>query len=55
MTRKRYLPEKIISMLREAEILLAQGSTVGEICRQLVISEQTYYRWRKPYDGMKSR
>ena len=54
MSRKRYTPEKIISMLREAEILLAQGSTVGKISRQLTISEQTYYRWRKQYGGMKS-
>mgnify|MGYP001364447630 CR=1 FL=1 len=53
MPRKRYTPEKVISMLREAEILLSQGSTVGEICRQLVISGQTYYRWRKQYGGMK--
>ncbi|MFC1799239.1 IS3 family transposase [Thermodesulfobacteriota bacterium] len=54
MSRKRYTPEKIISMLREAEVLLAQGSTVGEISRQLAISEQTYYRWRKQYGGMKT-
>ncbi len=54
MSRKRYRPEKIISMLREAEILLSQGSTVGEISRQLAISEQTYYRWRKQYGGMKT-
>ena len=54
MSRKRYTPEKIISMLREAELLLAQGSTVGEISRQLAVSEQTYYRWRKLYGGMKT-
>ena len=54
MSRKRYTPEKIISMLREAEILLTQGSTVGESSRQLAISEQTYYRWRKQYGGMKT-
>ncbi|MFC1867355.1 transposase [Thermodesulfobacteriota bacterium] len=54
MSQKRYTPEKIISMLREAEILLAQDTTVGEISRQLAISEQTYYRWRKQYGGMKT-
>ncbi len=54
MSRKRYTPEKINSMLREAEILLAQGSTVGEISRQLAISEQTYYLWSKQYGGMKT-
>ena len=53
MNRKRNSPEKIIGMLREAEVLLAQGMTVGQICRQLSISEQTYYRWRKQYGGMK--
>ena len=53
MSRKRYSPEKIIGMLREAEIALAQGMTVGQISRQLSISEQTYYRWRKQYGGMK--
>ena len=53
MSRKRYSPEKIIGMLREAEVALAQGMTIGAICRQLSISEQTYYRWRKQYGGMK--
>ena len=53
MSRKRYSPEKIRGMLREAEVALAQGRTVGEICRQLSISEQTYYRWRKQYGGLK--
>ena len=53
MSRKRFSPEKIIVMLREAEVALAQGMTVGEICRQLSISEQTYYRWRKQYGGLK--
>ena len=55
MSRKRYTPEKIIGMLREAEVLLAQGMTVGQISRQLSISEQSYYRWRKQYGGLKIR
>ncbi|MBU0769639.1 MAG: transposase [Proteobacteria bacterium] len=46
MRRKRFVPEKIISMLREAEVGLSQGLTVGKVCRRLEISEQTYYRWR---------
>jgi transposase-like protein len=53
MSRKRYSPEQIIGMLREAEIVLAQGVTVSQVCRQLSISEQTYYRWRKQYGGLK--
>ncbi len=53
MSRKRYSPEKIIGMLREAEITLAQGITIAQVCRELAISEQTYYRWRKQYGGLK--
>ena len=53
MRRKRFSPEKIIGMLREAEDFLAQGITVGQVCRQLSISEQTYCRWRKQYGGLK--
>ena len=52
MARKRFKPEQIIQMLREAEIRLAGGSTTGEVCRSLGIAEQTYYRWRKEYGGM---
>lgn len=52
MARKQFKPEQIIHMLREAEIKLASGSTVGEVCRSLGITEQTYYRWRKSYGGM---
>lgn len=52
MSRKTYKPEQIIGMLREAEVRLSQGATVGEICRGLGISEQSYYRWRKAYGGM---
>ena len=52
MARKRFKPEQIIHMLREAEVKLAAGSTTPEMCRALGISEQTYYRWRKEYGGM---
>ena len=44
MSRKRYKPEQIINMLREAEVALSGGRTVGEVCRSLGGSEQTYYR-----------
>ena len=52
MSRKRYSPERIIGMLREAEVRLSQGQTIGEICRGLGVSEQSYYRWRREYGGM---
>jgi len=53
MPRKRFTVEKIINHLREADVLLVQGRTVGEVCRQIGVSEQTYYRWRKEYGGLK--
>ena len=54
MSRKRYTPEQIISMLREAEVALAQGQSVGQACRTLGVSEQSYYRWRKEYGGLRT-
>jgi putative transposase len=53
MARKRFSPEQIIGMLREAEVRLSQGEKVKGICRGLGITEQAYYRWRKDYGGMK--
>ena len=53
MSRKRFTPEQIITKLREAEVALSQGMTVGQVCRQQGIVEQTYYRWRKEYVGLK--
>ena len=53
MARKRYSSEQIIRMLREAEVLLNKGSSVIEVSRKLGIAEQTYYRWRKDYGGMR--
>ena len=47
MARKRYTPEQIIGMLREAEVRLPQGEKVGTICRYLGVSELSYYRWRR--------
>lgn len=54
MPRKSHTTEQIIGKLREAEVLLSQGKTVGEICRSFSISEQTYYRWRKEYGGLRT-
>jgi putative transposase len=53
MSRKRYTPEQIIGKLREAEVALARGETVGQVCRTLGIAEQTFYRWRREYGGLK--
>jgi putative transposase len=53
MVRKFYTPEQIINKLREVEILLNQGANVGEACRKIGVTEQTYYRWRKEYGGMR--
>ena len=53
MARKRHNAEEIIHRLWEADVLLGQGETVGQVCKQLGVVEQTYYRWRKAYGGMK--
>jgi len=53
MKKKGFTAEQIIGKLREAEVLLGQGSTVGEVSRKLGITEQTYYRWRREYGGMR--
>jgi transposase-like protein len=51
--KKRYTAEQIIGLLRQAEVELAQGRSVGEICRGLGVSEASYYRWRSEYGGLK--
>ena len=48
-----YKPEQIINMLREAEVGLSQGKTLGQVCRTLGIFEQSYYRWRRDYGGLR--
>jgi putative transposase len=53
MARKRYTTEQIIGILREAEVRLSQGQTIGTICRSVGVSEQSYYRWRREYGGLK--
>ena len=53
MTRKRFTPEEIIGKLRAAEVGLAQGGRVAEVCKGLGITEQTFYRWRREYGGLR--
>jgi|SRR3972149_3934205 len=53
MSKKRHSVETIITKLREAEVLVAKGEGVPEICRQIGVTEQTYYRWRKEYGGLR--
>ena len=54
MSRKRFTAEQIIGLLREADVKLSQGRNVGQVSRDMGITEQTYYRWRKEYGGMKT-
>ncbi len=53
MVRKAYTAEQIINKLREVEVLISQGATTGEASRKAGITEQTYYRWRREYGGMR--
>ena len=52
MGRKRYTAEQIIRLLRQSEVLSSEGSNVPEICREMGVTVNTYYRWRKEYGGM---
>lgn len=53
MARKKHTVEQIIGKLREAEVALSKGQTVLQVCRTLGVTEQTYYRWRQEYGGLK--
>jgi len=53
MSKKKYRSEEIIRILREAEVLISQGVVTKQACRQLGITDQTFYRWRKEYGGLK--
>ncbi len=53
MARKRHTAEQIIARLREAEVALAKGQPLADVVRKLEISEQTYYRWRREYGGLR--
>ena len=52
MARRRHTPEQIITKLREAEVGLAPGRSVAQVCKALEVTEQTYYRWRTEYGGL---
>jgi transposase-like protein len=54
MAKKRHTAEQIISKLREAEVLLAKGTKIPQVSRKIGITEQTYYRWRKEYGGVRT-
>jgi putative transposase len=53
MPKKRFTSEQIIGKLREAEVALAKGTSMPLVCKQIGVTEQTYYRWRKEYGGLK--
>ena len=53
MGRRTFTAEQIIGKLRQAEVLLSQGDSIGEASRKMGITEQTYYRWRKEYGGLR--
>ena len=53
MPKKRYNAEEIMHKLREANVLIAQDKSIAETCKQLDVTDQTYYRWHKEYGGMK--
>lgn len=50
--KKRHSGPQIVAKLRQADVLLGQGKAVPEVCREIEVSEQTYYRWRQKYGGM---
>ena len=54
MSRRRHTPEQVVRKLREADRLLGEGIELPEVIKQLEVSEQTYYRWRNQFGGMKA-
>lgn len=54
MARRQFSVEAIVRMLREAEVELASGATIKQVAKKLGINEQTYYRWRKEYGGLRT-
>ena len=53
MPMKRYKPEQIVNLLRQIEVEIANGKTTPQACKEAEITQQTYYRWRKEYGGLK--
>lgn len=54
MSRRRHTPEQVVRKLREADRLLGEGMELPEVVKQLEVSEQTYFRWRNQFGGMKA-
>jgi transposase-like protein len=54
MGRKRFSAEEIVNRLRQADVLISQGQTVSQVCKQIGVTDQTCYRWRKEYGGLKT-
>jgi putative transposase len=54
MPRKRYKPEEIVAKLRQVDVLVSQGQSMGEAIRQIGVSEVTFYRWRQEFGGLKT-
>jgi putative transposase len=53
MAKQRFTTEEIIHKLREADVMIGQGKTVAEACRQLGVTDKTYFRWRKSHGGLR--
>ena len=53
--RRKHTPEQIVRKLQDADRILAEGQDVAAVCRQLEVSEQTYYRWRNQFGGLKAQ
>jgi transposase-like protein len=54
MSRKRFSAEEIVNKLREADVLIARDQSIAQACKQIGVTDQTYYRWRKEYGGLKT-
>jgi transposase-like protein len=54
MRRRRFTAEQIIQKLREVEVALSKGQSAGQACKKIGVTEQTYYRWRKEYGGLRT-
>ncbi len=54
MARKRHSAEEIVNKLREAEVLISGGTTIALACKQIGVTDQTYYKWRREYGGLKT-
>ena len=53
-TRRKHTPEQVVRKLAQADRMLGEGKTVADVCRELQVAEQTYYRWRNQFGGLKA-